>query len=187
MKAGWYTCPALPLPASTPPDGPGGGWARCQHHPEELSPKQEGKRAGRGQCCGPGGSSVINKGALLGQKLVPSRPDRGGRCRNLRTSKGDSWAASLRCPRVVGGTRPASHRTPFLWRSLCGCDYCVCVFSCPQAAAVATAERGLLGRRGVLQVFPLNVTKQESGGGAASQSQAELTLAFLFLEKDVKS
>lgn len=50
--------------------------------------------------------------------------------------------------------------------SLCGCSYCVSrVFSCPQVAAVAAAERGLLGRQEASQVLPLCVTKQGWEGG----------------------
>lgn len=51
-----------------------------------------------------------------------------------------------------------------------------CGFPCPRAAAVAAAERCLLGTWDPPQVFPLNVTKQGGGRRAASQSPPALPL-----------
>lgn len=62
----------------------------------------------------------------------------------------------------------------------------LCVFSCPQVAAVAAAERGLMGRQGAPPGLSLKVTKPGVGGDTASQSQAKLTLAFLFLENSTR-
>ena len=45
----------------------------------------------------------------------------------------------------------------------------------------------MLGRWDPSQVFPLGVTKQDGGRRAASQSQPQLMLAFLFMEENARS
>ena len=48
---------------------------------------------------------------------------------------------------------------------------------------MATAERGLMGRREALPGLSLKVTKPGVGGDTASQSQAKLTLAYFIYRK----
>lgn len=89
----------------------------------------------------------MSKTGSLQQNTVPVCAHHSNQCRRW-----ESWATGTGLPRMVGGTisrhcSGVSPRTSFLWRSLCGHNYCgLCVFPGPQAAAVAAAERGLLGR-----------------------------------------